>query len=139
MTTAGTLVSTAAGLGLIGLVGRDAFDALFHAEGRGTFSRQITRAVWQVFRRVTAPLLAPVLTVVFVTLVINVLKIFDIVYVLEQQAGNSAPHAEVLATQLYSQFGLLHYGVASAIGVLLVLIVIPFMALNIRRFRRENQ
>ena len=52
MTTAGTLLSTAAGLGLIGLVGRDAFDALFHAEGRGTFSRQITRAVWQLFRRV---------------------------------------------------------------------------------------
>jgi len=52
VTTAGTLVSTAAGVALIGLVGRDAFDALFHAEGRGTFSRQITRAVWQVFRRV---------------------------------------------------------------------------------------
>ncbi len=52
MTAAGTLLSTAAGLGLIGLVGRDAFDALFHAEGRGTFSRHITRAVWQVFRRV---------------------------------------------------------------------------------------
>jgi hypothetical protein len=52
VTAAGTLLSTAAGLGLIALVGRDAFDALFHAEGRGTFSRQITRAVWQVFRRV---------------------------------------------------------------------------------------
>ena len=51
MTAAGTLLSTAAGVGLIGLVGRDAFDALFHAEGRGMFSRQITRAVWQVFRR----------------------------------------------------------------------------------------
>ena len=36
---------------------------------------------WQVFRRVTVPLLAPVLTVVFVTLVINVLKVFDIVLV----------------------------------------------------------
>jgi alpha-glucoside transport system permease protein len=94
---------------------------------------------WQVFRRVTAPLLAPVLTVVFVTLVINVLKIFDIVYVLQQQAGGSAPHADVLATQLFSEYGLLHYGVASAIGVILVLIVIPFMAFNIRRFRRENQ
>jgi voltage-gated potassium channel Kch len=51
VTVAGTLLSTAAGVGLIGLVGRDAFDALFHAEGRGVFSRQITRAVWQVFRR----------------------------------------------------------------------------------------
>ncbi len=54
MTTAGTLVSTAAGVALIGLVGRDAFDALFHAEGRGVFSRQITRAVWQLFRHVGA-------------------------------------------------------------------------------------
>ena len=52
MTAAGTLLSTVAGLGLIGLVGRDAFDALFHAEGRGVLSRQITRAVWQVFRHV---------------------------------------------------------------------------------------
>lgn len=94
---------------------------------------------WQVFRRVTAPLLAPVLTVVFVTLVINVLKIFDIVYVLQQQAGSSAPKAEVLATDLYREYGLLHYGLASAIGVILVLIVIPFMLINIRRFRRENQ
>jgi hypothetical protein len=51
VTGAGTVLATAAGAGLIGLVGRDAFDALFHAEGRGTFSRQITRAVWHVFRR----------------------------------------------------------------------------------------
>jgi hypothetical protein len=45
-----TVLATAAGAGLIGLVGRDAFDALFHAEGRGTFSRQITRGVWHVLR-----------------------------------------------------------------------------------------
>ena len=50
MTAAGTILSTAAGVALIGLVARDAFDALFHAEGRATFSRQITRAVWQVCR-----------------------------------------------------------------------------------------
>jgi hypothetical protein len=51
VTVAGTVLSTAAGVGLIGLVGRDAFDALFHAEGRGTLSRQITRTIWHVFRR----------------------------------------------------------------------------------------
>src|SRR5207247_1692782 len=34
---------------------------------------------WQVFRRVTVPLLAPVLSVVFITMLINVLKVFDIV------------------------------------------------------------
>lgn len=51
MTEAGTVLWTAAGVALIGLVGRDAFDALFHAEGRGTASRLITRTVWHVFRR----------------------------------------------------------------------------------------
>lgn len=54
MNTVGTVLSTAAGAGLIGLVSRDAFDALFHAEGQGAFSRRITRAVWQVFRRVSS-------------------------------------------------------------------------------------
>ncbi|HEY7045493.1 MAG TPA: ABC transporter permease subunit, partial [Nocardioidaceae bacterium] len=34
---------------------------------------------WQVFRRITVPLLAPVLSVVFITMIINVLKVFDIV------------------------------------------------------------
>src|SRR5205823_13706584 len=37
---------------------------------------------WQVFRRVTMPLLSPVLVVVLVTLIINVLKIFDLVYII---------------------------------------------------------
>ncbi|HWB66844.1 MAG TPA: ABC transporter permease subunit [Mycobacteriales bacterium] len=93
---------------------------------------------WQVFRRVTVPLLAPVLLVVFVTLVINVLKVFDIVFVLEQAAGANAKYGDVLAVSLYDAFGNLHYGLASAIGVLLVLLVIPAMASNIRRFRREQ-
>ena len=69
VTAAGALLSTAAGVGLIGLVGRDAFDALFHAEGRGTFSRQITRAVWHVFRHAgpeQLPLAGPV---AFVTVI----------------------------------------------------------------------
>ncbi|HJQ43830.1 MAG TPA: ABC transporter permease subunit [Jatrophihabitantaceae bacterium] len=93
---------------------------------------------WQVFRRVTVPLLAPVLMVVFVTLVINVLKIFDIVYVLSQGTGD-AKYADVLATQLFQAYGQQKYGVASAIGVVLVLVIVPFMILNVRRFRRENQ
>jgi alpha-glucoside transport system permease protein len=92
-----------------------------------------------MFRRVTAPLLAPVLTVVFVTLVINVLKIFDIVFVISQEAGGNGKYADVLATQLYQAYGQQHYGIASALGVILVLIVIPFMGFNIRRFRREQQ
>ena len=42
---------------------------------------------WQVFRRVTVPLLAPVLSVVFITMMINVLKVFDIVLVVAPGLG----------------------------------------------------
>ena len=54
---------------------------------------------WQVFRRVTVPLLATGAVVVLVTLMINVLKIFDLVFVI---APPSSQHdANVLALQMY--------------------------------------
>ncbi|MEE1937839.1 sugar ABC transporter permease [Streptomyces sp. TRM 70361] len=94
---------------------------------------------WQVFRRVTVPLLAPVLAVVLVTLMINVLKIFDLVYIIAPGATQS--DANVLALQLYlSSFGTgADQGVGSAIAVLLLLLVVPVMIFNIRRLRRERR
>ena len=94
---------------------------------------------WQVFRRITVPLLAPVLVVVMVTLMINVLKIFDLVYIIAP--GNTQSNANVLALQLYlSSFGGGdNQGVGSAIGVVLLLLVVPVMIFNIRRLRRERQ
>ena len=55
---------------------------------------------WQVFRRVTVPLLAPVLSVVFITMIINVLKVFDIVYALAPQSTQA--NANVIALAMYS-------------------------------------
>ncbi|WP_406286215.1 ABC transporter permease subunit [Embleya sp. NBC_00896] len=94
---------------------------------------------WQVFRRVTVPLLSPVLVVVMVTLTINVLKIFDLVYIIS--LGSSQKEANVLALQLYmaSFGGGNNQGLGSAIGILLFLLVLPAMLFNIRRFRRENR
>jgi alpha-glucoside transport system permease protein len=92
---------------------------------------------WQVFRRVTVPLLSPVLLVVFVTMVINVLKIFDIVFILQQPAGGNAKYANVLAVQLYTDYGNQQFGAASAVGILLVLLVIPAMIFQVRNFRKE--
>jgi alpha-glucoside transport system permease protein len=94
---------------------------------------------WQVFRRITVPLLAPVLTVVFVTMVINVLKIFDIVFIISQSAGANGKYANVLAVELFDDYGTQRFGLASAIGVVLVVVLLPAMAFNIRRFRREQQ
>ncbi|UQA95144.1 carbohydrate ABC transporter permease [Streptomyces halobius] len=94
---------------------------------------------WQVFRRITVPLLAPVLVVVLVTLMINVLKIFDLVYIIAR--GSSIRSANVLALQLFqSSFGTdVDEGLGSAIAVFLLLLVLPVMYVNLRRIRKERR
>jgi alpha-glucoside transport system permease protein len=91
---------------------------------------------WAVFRRVTIPLLAPVLSVVFVTMLIYVLKVFDIV--ISIAPGSSQDDANVIALAMWrTAFGVNDLGLGAAIAVFLFLLVIPILALNIRRFRRE--
>ncbi|WP_310716832.1 ABC transporter permease [Streptomyces lydicus] len=94
---------------------------------------------WQVFHRITVPLLGPVLGVVFVTMVINVMKVFDLVYIIAP--GPVQQDANVLALQMWlvSFGGGNNQGLGSALGVLLLLLVVPAMALNIRRFRRSQK
>jgi len=93
---------------------------------------------WQTFRRVTVPLLMPVLSVVFVTMIINVLKVFDIVYALAPQSEYAKANVIALAMYFAAFQGGGNFGVGSAIAVFLFLLVIPVLALNIRRFRREG-
>jgi alpha-glucoside transport system permease protein len=92
---------------------------------------------WAVFRRVTIPLLAPVLSVVFITMLIYVLKVFDIV--ISIAPGSSQDDANVIALAMWrtSFGGANDLGLGAAIAVFLFLLVIPILALNIRRFRRE--
>ncbi|HVS85158.1 MAG TPA: ABC transporter permease subunit [Gaiellaceae bacterium] len=92
---------------------------------------------WQIFRRVTVPLLAPVLSVVFVTMIINVLKVFDIVYALAPQSEYAKANVIALAMYFAAFQGGGNFGVGSAIAVFLFLLVIPVLALNIRRFKRD--
>ena len=90
----------------------------------------------QVFRRVTVPLLKPVLLVVFVTQIIGVLKVFDII--LSIAPGSVWNDATVLAFEMWRQsFQFNNFGVGSALAVFLFLLVIPIIILNIRNFRRE--
>ncbi|MFJ3904003.1 carbohydrate ABC transporter permease [Streptomyces sp. NPDC090025] len=90
----------------------------------------------QIFRKITVPLLAPVLTVVFVTLVINVMKVFDLVYIIAP--GPVQEDANVLATRMWlvSFGGGNDQGLGSALSVLLLALVVPAMVFNIRRFRK---
>src|SRR5258708_23929723 len=92
---------------------------------------------WQTFRRVTVPLLAPVLSVVFITMVINVLKVFDIVYALAPQSEYAKANVIALAMYFTAFQGGGNFGVDSAIPGFLFLLGIPVLALNIRRFKRD--
>jgi alpha-glucoside transport system permease protein len=93
---------------------------------------------WQVFRRVTVPLLSPVLGVVFITQIIGVLKVFDIVLAISP--GSTLNDATVIALEMWrkSFSGQNQFGVGAALAVFLFILVIPVLLLNIRRFRREN-
>jgi len=115
------------------------------AAGLAAISREVLEAArtdgateWQVFRRVTVPMLGPVLSVVFITMLINVLKVFDIV--LSVAPGSSQDDANVIALAMWrtSFLGANDFGLGSAIAVFLFLLVIPVLALNVRRFRRET-
>ena len=92
---------------------------------------------WRVFRRVTAPLLAPVLSVVFITMLINVLKVFDIVLAVAPASVQDDANVIALAMWRTSFGGINDFGLGSAIAVFLFVLVIPILALNVRRFRRE--
>ena len=120
------------------------FSMVVIAAGLSAMPRDVLEAArtdgageWQVFRRVTVPLLAPVLSVVFITMIINVLKVFDIVYALAPESSQSA--ANLLAFAMYTKAfqGGGNFGVGSAIAVFIFLLVIPVLALNVRRFKRE--
>ena len=93
---------------------------------------------WQVFRRVTVPLLAPVLIVVLITMIINVLKVFDIVIALAPESTQQNANVIALAMWRTAFGGVNDFGTGSAIAVFLFVLVIPVLMLNIRRFRTEN-
>jgi alpha-glucoside transport system permease protein len=119
------------------------FSMVVIAAGLAAMSREVLEAArtdgateWQVFRRVTVPLLAPVLSVVFITMIINVLKVFDIVIALAPESTQA--DASVIALAMWrTSFSGFDFGTGSAIAVFLFLLVLPVLALNIRRFRRD--
>ncbi len=88
---------------------------------------------WQVFWRIMIPMIMPTITVVTTTMIIIVLKIFDIVFVMTN--GNFG--TEVIANRMFNLI-VTDTGRSTAIAVLLLVLTIPVMIFNVRRFREQE-
>jgi alpha-glucoside transport system permease protein len=89
----------------------------------------------QTFFRVVVPQIKSTIFVVYTTIIILVMKIFDIVFVL----GGARTDTDVVANRFYNElFQARHWGRAAVMVVVLMVAVIPIMAANIRRFRAEE-
>jgi alpha-glucoside transport system permease protein len=92
---------------------------------------------FQIFRRVTVPLLMPVLTVVFVTQMIGVLKLFDLIYAIAP--GSVRDDATTLAFEMWrkSFSGVNQFGLGAAIATFLMALFIPFLLYQVRSQRKN--
>jgi raffinose/stachyose/melibiose transport system permease protein len=78
---------------------------------------------WQLTLRVVTPLMRPILAITALLSIIGGLKVFDLIFIMTR--GGPTYSTEVLATMLYREaFELNHMGVASAIAVILVTVVL---------------
>jgi len=90
----------------------------------------------QVFRRIIIPTILPTIAVVTTYMVINAMKVFDIVFVMGSPETRGT---EVIAERMIDWFFLSnHDGRGAAIAVILFIAIIPVMIVNIRRFREEE-
>ena len=90
---------------------------------------------WRIFWRIIIPLMKSTITVVATTMVINVLKVFDIVYVMT----NGNLNTEVIANRMYKEmFSFRNFGRASAIATILLIAITPVMLINIKRFGQKS-
>lgn len=91
---------------------------------------------WKLFSKVTIPMIRPTLIVVWTTIMIAVLKIFDIVRTMTN--GNFG--TQVVANEMYAQaFVQFDVGRGSALAVVLFVAVIPLIAYNVYQLRKERE
>jgi len=90
---------------------------------------------FRIFWKIILPLMKPTIAVVSTTMIINVLKVFDIVYVMTNGNFNT----EVIANRMYKEMFLFrNFGRASAIAVILLVLIVPMIVINIQRFREQE-
>jgi len=92
---------------------------------------------WVIFRRILVPMISLPMAVVTVWLVINVIKLFDVVYIMSR-GGPGASSRVIGYSMIFEAFFNGRGGYGAAIAIVMLVLIIPIMLLNIRRFRSER-
>ncbi|MEI2776964.1 MAG: sugar ABC transporter permease [Tetrasphaera sp.] len=90
---------------------------------------------FQIFWKVVLPQIRGTIITVFITVVILVMKVFDIVYVLTNGRDNSDVIANLFFKQMFANS---QAGLASAIVVVLLIAVMPILWYQVKTFREEQ-
>jgi alpha-glucoside transport system permease protein len=91
----------------------------------------------EVFFRIILPMVSLPMSVLAVTLIVNVVKLFDLIYVLT--GGGPGTSSRVIAFTMYQDSipgG--QFGRGAAIAVIMLLLLVPVMVYNVRRFRSSR-
>jgi alpha-glucoside transport system permease protein len=91
----------------------------------------------QIFRRIIVPMVSLPISVLAVTLIVNVVKLFDLIFVMT--GGGPGTSSRVIAFTMYQEsFPSGQFGKGAAVAVVMLIILVPVMVFNIRRFRTES-
>jgi alpha-glucoside transport system permease protein len=88
----------------------------------------------QIFFRMILPMVSLPISVLAVTLVVNVIKLFDLIFVMT--GGGPGTSSQVIAFTMFQQaFQAGQWGYGSAVAVVMLVLLTPIMIFNVRRFR----
>src|SRR5437899_8889779 len=91
----------------------------------------------QIFFRMILPMVSLPMSVLAVTLVVNVIKLFDLIYVMTK--GGPGTSSQVIAFTMFIQaFEAGQYGYGSAVAVTMLVLLVPILIFNVRRFRTSS-
>ncbi|MGD9705204.1 MAG: carbohydrate ABC transporter permease [Acidimicrobiia bacterium] len=88
----------------------------------------------QVFWRITVPQITPTIIVVVTTLIVTVMKVFDLV----KATTNGNFDTDVLANRMYDNLRDGNFTLSSTFAVMVLVLVLPVMVFNFRRGQRET-
>ena len=89
----------------------------------------------RIFFNIIIPQIWPTVITVFITVLIGVMKVFDVVYVTTNGAYNTDVIGRRFYDELYTQG---NNGYASAIVVILMIAIVPVLIYQVRHFRAEE-